>query len=240
MLIKTKGIVLHKLKYSESSIIARIFTSDLGLISCIASGVRIKNPKYSPILFQQASLVEIVIYHKLNSNLLRLKEIRSDYTYLTIPYDIRKTVIILFLSELLYKCIKEEEVNKPLFEFLITALVNYDRFPPNPDFTLIFLLRIKQYLGFIPRNNFSSENPFFDLIEGEFKNTPPHHPHYAEKDLSSALSVLLKSDLPFGGSSILSQKVRKELLSVLINYFNLHVTNLKNLKSLKVLNEVFG
>ena len=51
MLTKTRGIVLVFIRYKESSIIARIYTKDLGLRSYIVNGVR--SIKTSKIAFFQ-------------------------------------------------------------------------------------------------------------------------------------------------------------------------------------------
>jgi len=45
MLQKTKGIALHYYNYSESSVIAKIFTYDAGLQSFMINGIRQKKAK---------------------------------------------------------------------------------------------------------------------------------------------------------------------------------------------------
>jgi DNA repair protein RecO (recombination protein O) len=45
MVIKTRGIVLRAIKYSETSVIADIFTEQFGLRSYIISGVRTSKSK---------------------------------------------------------------------------------------------------------------------------------------------------------------------------------------------------
>ena len=45
MLSSTKGIVIHHFKYSEKSVIAKIYTEKFGLQSYILNGVRNKKSK---------------------------------------------------------------------------------------------------------------------------------------------------------------------------------------------------
>ena len=45
MIESTKGIALHYYKYSENSVIAKIFTEKFGLQSYIIKGIRNKNSK---------------------------------------------------------------------------------------------------------------------------------------------------------------------------------------------------
>ena len=82
MVIKTRGIVLRTVKYSETSVIVDIFTEHFGLRSYIISGVRTSKSKVAAGLLQVMSLVEIVAYEKAEK-LNRLTEIRAaEFTFL--------------------------------------------------------------------------------------------------------------------------------------------------------------
>jgi hypothetical protein len=66
MLQKTKGIVLHSLKYSENSIIVKIYTESFGLVSYLVRSVRSKKSALKTGIFQPLTLLEMVVYHKKN------------------------------------------------------------------------------------------------------------------------------------------------------------------------------
>lgn len=53
----TKGIVLHYYKYSESSVIVKIFTEESGLQTYVLKGVRNKKSKNKVNLLQALNLV---------------------------------------------------------------------------------------------------------------------------------------------------------------------------------------
>ena len=74
MLKKTKGIIFHQVKYSESSVIVKIYTELLGLQSYILKGVRKKKSKIKSNLLQPLTLVEMEVYHKENSEINFIKE----------------------------------------------------------------------------------------------------------------------------------------------------------------------
>jgi DNA repair protein RecO (recombination protein O) len=79
MLHKTKGIVLHYIKYSETSIIVKIYTETFGIQSYIVNGVRSKNNKNKIALFQPLTLLDMVVYHKANATSLnRIAEVRCS------------------------------------------------------------------------------------------------------------------------------------------------------------------
>ena len=108
MLHKTRGIVIKFIKYRESSIIATVLTEKLGVQSYLVNSVRTKKPIYSISFFQPLTLLDMVVYHKENANLNRVSEIRCENQFGSIPFNHNKSAIALFLSEVMYKVIKEQ------------------------------------------------------------------------------------------------------------------------------------
>jgi len=82
MLHKTKGIVLNYIKYSDTSIIAKIYTEAFGLQSYIVNSVRSSKAKNKIALFQPLTLLEMVVYHKNHQGLQRISEMRTAEPYL--------------------------------------------------------------------------------------------------------------------------------------------------------------
>ena len=109
MLHKTKGIVLHFIRYSDTSIIAKIYTEAFGLQSYIVNGVRSKSAKNKIALFQPLTLLDLVVYHKENSTLQRISEMRCAEPYQSIPFKVHKSSIALFTAEILQKTLKFPE-----------------------------------------------------------------------------------------------------------------------------------
>ena len=114
MLHTTRGIVLHTTKYSETSLVAKIYTEVFGLQSYLVKGIRKQKAKLRPALFQPMTLADLVVYHKDKGSLQNIKESRIAVPYRSIPFDIRKSSMLLFINELLYKSIREEETNRKL------------------------------------------------------------------------------------------------------------------------------
>jgi len=151
MLHKTKGIVLNYIKYSDTSIIAKIYTEAFGLQSYIVNSVRSSKAKNKIALFQPLTLLDMVVYHKNHQGLQRISEMRTAEPYFTIPFNIHKTSISIFLSEILLKTLKEETGNQELFDFLYHSFHALDKIEKNTlNFHVSFMLRYSFYLGFFP------------------------------------------------------------------------------------------
>jgi DNA repair protein RecO (recombination protein O) len=157
MLHKTRGIVFHVTEYSESSVVAKIYTELFGLQSYLINSARKKSPKIKPASLQPLSLIDLMVYHKERSGLQRLAEARTQPALKSIPFDIRKSSIVLFINEVLLKSVKEEESNRALFDFIFSSVELLDlQDEVQSDFHLVFLLQLTKYLGFYPQDNFSA------------------------------------------------------------------------------------
>ncbi|MBU1014240.1 MAG: DNA repair protein RecO [Bacteroidetes bacterium] len=241
MISSSRGIVFHQLKYSETSIIAKIFTEKFGLQSYIIKGARRKKSKISPVVFQHLSLVELTANHKEKSNIHFLQDVRLTYQYSSIPYDIHKSSILLLINEILYRSIKEEEVNTELFDFISNSLQWLDlRASGFANFHLVFLLQLSKYLGFFPKGLYSDTYNIFNMNSGCFESVIPNHPNYFNEKAAYQFSLLVQVSFENMLDVPLNSTARNNLLNNIIEYYQLHVPNLGTPKSLKVLKEVLS
>jgi len=243
MLSSTKGIVIHHFKYSEKSVIAKIYTQDYGLQSYIVNGVRNKKSKNKAVYLQPLSLVEISANHKEKKGLKRVKTINLDHPFNEIPFDIGKSSLAFFLAEILYKSIKEEEANDYLFEFLYNSIKVLDIADSGyANFHLLFLANLSKHLGFYPQKpvNVRTLKLYFDLQEGCFVNLQPFHSAFVEPPISTLMFDVFGANFDKMEELNLTRKQRKILLSTLLNYYSLHLSNFDNLKTLGILEEVLS
>ncbi|REK00654.1 MAG: DNA repair protein RecO [Bacteroidetes bacterium] len=240
MLHKTRGIVLYTTDYSESSVIAKVYTELFGLQSYIVNGVRKSKAKMRASSFRPLTLVDLVVYHKEKGGLQRIADVRPNPVLNSIPYDVMKSSIALFLNEVLYKTIREEEANLQMFEFLFSSVQWLDVHEPvNSDFHLIFMLQLSKHLGFFPSDNYSEQQSLFDLQEGVFTETTPLHPFYLDKTQSRNLHILLSklTDNSFRLNISVSEK--RELIKNIIEFYRLHIPSIGEIKSHQVLSMIW-
>lgn len=232
---------MHTTKYTDSSIIAKIYTELFGLQTFIVSGTRSKKSSVKANLFQPLALIDIVIYHKEKKQLQRIKEIHIESPFISIPYNFSKSSIALFLNEILYKTIREEEPDANLFQFVYSSLQIFDLKKDNwINFHLLFMVQLTKYLGFYPQGNFPENINYFDLKEGRFQKTQPPHPRFLSSSLSTLFSQLLGSTYDTLSNNIISNFSRRELLEQLIVYYQLHGTGIYEINSHHVLEEVIA
>ncbi len=241
MICKTDGIVIHSLKYGETSIIARIFTRELGMQSYMVRGVRKARSKNRHMLFQPLTLVSMVTYYKEKEGLQHIKEIQLKEAYQSIPSDIQKTSLAIFLAEIFSHALKNQESNIPLFDFLHDALCYLDQTSGRvADFHLVVMLQMSRFLGFQPRNNHSRHNPFFNLREGLYQPVMEDAANCLDKKLSKAFHSISLAELRRLDSLRLTNPLRKALLEKTIDYYRHHVAGMPEVKSRAVLEMVLA
>jgi len=241
MLYKTRGIVLHSIKYSETSLIVKVYTETFGLQSYLLKGARSSKSKTRPVLFQPLTLLDLVVYHKEKSTLHSIKEVKLAVHFYSITSDIRKSSIVLFLAELIYKSIREEEPNSALFEFLWHSLLLLDTIEePFSSFHLLFAIKLCRYLGFQPQQNRSEYNRFFHLREGLFQPVFNSPDDSLDETQSSWLFRLMKTDLDQLSLLNIPAKIRNPLLEKILLYYQVHLPGRIEFRSQEVLHTVFA
>ena len=239
MLLKTRGIIFRSIKYSETSIITDIFTEEKGLRTYIISGVRKKNARVSASLLQVMSLVDLVVYHRDDKDMTRIKEIKAAHIYQSLPFNMAKSAVGQFMLELTRRAIREPEENKPLFDFIFESFQFLDETElPISNLHLYYMLRLSGFLGFMPEDNFSKNYPFFNLQEGIFVEKKEAEGYFLEKELSQLVHEFLVIDLKEIHEIKIPRDTRKLLLRQLIIFYRLQIENFPELNSHAILEQV--
>lgn len=241
MLYKAKGIVLHSVKYSETSVIVKIYTDTLGLKSFLVKGTRSRKSKLKPGFFQPLSLLDLVFYYRENSTLHSIKELHISQPYLHLPFDIKKSSIALFINEVLYKSIREEEANPGLFGFLWQSCISLDQFRDNTAcFHLCFLVYYSRFLGIQPHSGFSQQRPCFNFREGVFQSAETGPAECFDRETSSALHSIMDSAFASFPCLDIQPAIRARLLSGMLSYFQYHLHGFPEIHSHQVLHAVLA
>lgn len=238
-LIQTEGIVLKTMKYGETSIISQILTRDHGLISLIMGGVA-NNAKKG--MFQIMSQLDLVFYHQDHKTMHRIKEARYAKIYQTLPFEIQRSAVGIFMLELIRKSLNNKETDMALYDWIQSCLNLCDGVNTKLSFMpLYFLVGLSKHLGFCPLNNFTDDNLIFDLREGCFTENVPFHREYLDRDCARYLhQILYHEEYADLIHLIIPQAYRKQLLYGLLDYYKIHLDHFKGLDSPHILEEILA
>ena len=241
MLHKTRGIVFKVTDYSESSVVVQIFTEKFGLQSYLINGVKKPKSKIKLNSLQPLHSLDMIVYHKTSGNIQRVSELRHQPVFQSIPYDIVKSSITMFLNEVLYKSLRQHEPDEVLFEFLFHAIEILDSLNTGlANFHLYFLLRLTRFLGFYPDKTLASPISYFDLKDGNYNKGQPPHALIIEPPLTSLWINILNSNFDNLHNIYITAADRKALLEKILLYYQLHIEGFGQVRSHEVLEEVLS
>jgi DNA repair protein RecO (recombination protein O) len=241
MIQTTRGIVFHTTRYSETSAIVKIFTEESGLMSFLIKGLYSKKSKIRSAMFGHLTLLDLVIESREHKSLHYIREVGINKFATDFQQSISRSAVVLFINELLYKSVKEEECNRPLFEFINSSLQQLgNNGIPVQAFHLLFMLKLTRFLGFLPRIAKTDAGSFFDMEEGLFLDSEPLHRYFISGAPAAALEQLQAMDYQDLKEFTITKPVRDELLERLLDYYRLHIPEMGEMKSVKVLQELMS
>ena len=237
---KGRGIVLHTLKYGDSSLVAYLLTDVGGRRNYMVQGVRSRRGHGSKLaLFQPMFPVEFEGLESSRQQMDRFKEVRAGFALQSLPFDVRKSTMALFMAETLYRLVRESEPNEPLFDFVWNSALALDALESGvSNFHLWFLANLSRLLGFRPGNDYRP-GWWFDIREGLYTPTPPLHPGSMDPARAALLDRLLGFDVRELGSLGLNRAQRSEFLNAMLTYFGYHLDAISSVRSVHILREVF-
>ena len=141
-------IVLHTLKYGDTSLIVHGYTQEEGRVSFILRGAfrssrsRSRTSAHGTVLLHPLSIVNYETSRSSKGSMAYLREFSPKYRLNSIREDFDKISIAMFISELLYRTLLHSERDEELYAFL-------------------FLDRYAAFLGFPFERGFNLDfNPF--------------------------------------------------------------------------------
>src|SRR4030043_1893322 len=127
MLYKTKGIILHQIKYTDSGIIAQVYTREFGRQSILIKGMRSRKSGKHNVLFQPMFILDLVFYYRESREIQILKDFSVSHSPADIYADVKKSCIAVFLAEILASVLREESPNFELFDYIEDSIKYLDK-----------------------------------------------------------------------------------------------------------------
>ncbi len=212
-----------------------MYTEQKGHQTFIVHSVRKAKATTPASYLQLLSLVDMVAYHSDQRKIHHVKEIKLDYSFRSIPFDMRKASVITCLAEITSRCITTAYPQPDLFHFLHDELITYDH--PSAydrDFMIRFLVCLTHFIGFdLETPDPTSPDKYLDLMEGHLTSARPFHDYVMMPADLKHLSAIMRAgnneraDVPL--------EIRRSLIDQIIIYYQLHVETLREVHSIKIL-----
>jgi len=212
----TTLIVLGSTKFGESSVVVHTLSPLYGRRSFL---VRM-GKKTSPAMLLPMSLLEASVAENPRATLWTANSLSVRNPLPGIRGNMYKNTISLFISEVLYRTIKDGDFEEGLYEWCEKSILTLEELGNDfSNFHIRFLLELADELGFRP--SFADMAPFAG-------------------DLKEEMRAMMKAD--FSGAMLvpLNGEQRNALCESILRYLEFHTESTINVKSLAVLREIFG
>lgn len=216
MITNTELIVLHTTKFGENSLVVHTLSRDYGRRSFFVRGAL----KRQMSLFLPLNILEADIQESSKTNLYTARNLSAKYPLNGVRSNIFKNSMTMFMSEVLFRVLKEGGNEQGLYEWCEKNILMLDAITSDfSNFHIRFLLELTVALGFSPEAK--DLGPFvgehYPIVERFMKES------FAESML-----------IPLSGS------VRNEMSEEILRYIEFHTESAVNVNSLKVLHELFS
>ena len=217
MTTNTGLIVLHTTKFGENSLVVHTLSRDYGRRSFLVKGV---GKKQTMSLFLPLNMLEADIVETNKSTLYTARNLVSRHPLLGIRNNMFKNSMTMFMSEVLYRVVKDGASEQGLFDWCEKSILMLDAIRTDfSNFHIRFLLELTVALGFSPEAK--------DLL-------PFVGDHYPIVDRFMTLPFAESMLIPLNGS------LRNEIAEEILRYIEFHTESALNVNSLKVLRELFA
>ena len=239
MVVATKAIVFSAIKYSEADLIVCAYTETAGIKSYLLRNIlKSKKGKLKTSYFQPLTHLELIANHKNKGTLEFIKEAKIHIPFDTLHTDLVKSGIVMFLSEMLKNCIREEEPNPDLYSFLENSFQWLDQNNEVANFHIYFLLQLSSHLGFYPDSS-NIQAQYFNILEGNFQETNTNN-YCLEGNYIEEFKNFFSGGIDTQNTIKLSKTTRQNILELVLGYYSLHVQGYQKPKSLAVLSQLFS
>lgn len=211
MLVKTAGIVIKKIPYTDSAAVVHIFTQTNGIVPFLVQGLG--KAKSKSAYYQSGQILDIVYTDKQQQGLKRIKEVQLNAKS-PINLNIIAQQLLLFYTELTSLTLTEYQTDSDIYHLLQTAITNLNNSDALTYAPLRFVLELCQNIGY-------QINP--DI----------HFPHL--EGVKTQLNHIIQGEDPQ-----IDRATRKHLLERLLQIVQTEAFPDKSLRSFEVINTLFS
>lgn len=233
-----QGFVLKSVNYSDTQRIIHLYTQERGMLSMISPSSVFKR-KSLPVHLMQC--VEVEYFENEKGGLHKLKSATATVNLPDLYFDIYKMNILLLWGEILYLILRNEGRNDKLYE-LVTRSVEYlnTSREDTANFNLFFLYHLASPLGFRINAESWREGYLFHAGDGCFHAPDSGVPCISGPNTARIIHRLCTCEVEELRDIPLNRAARNILLDVILAFFQIHLNIDFQVKSIRVIREVFG
>lgn len=228
MKIVDQAIFLHRVAYSETSMVATLYSQNHGVLKCMIKGGKKKSHNLFPL-----SMLEVSYFQKSEHQLGNLVSADSSIP-LTFQFNPIKSSIAFFIAEVIRKTMQTNQSEPEIYSFFIERITQLNDNDNVALFPVCFLVDYSKLLGIEPLIN-QSEEIALSIEEGEF-NAPSRLIRFDEgKHIELLYQLYLSIEV-----TEVDKSTRTKALETMLQYFSFHLPEIGSIDSYEILKQVLS
>lgn len=228
-----EGILLRRSNYSETSLLVTCLTYERGLQTYLFQGGK---KKHGNILFPMAHL-ELTTFQRADSTLGKISAVELKSGGHEIVFDPVKSSIAFYTAELLLEIVKPAHQEKYLFRFLEEETQWIAHSSHLANYPLWLTAELTKISGIQPA--IESDSPNVLDLSGKLRAASNDYPGIQHESLHWLHDAFTRNKQEFLALPI-PRNERMICLQALLAYLKEHFAGMRELKSLKIVQELFN
>ncbi len=241
MLSSVNVIVLRAFMFGDTKMMVDVLSREEGRMSCVFKTGSSKRGKSRRQIFQPLSQLELTLERKTPGQLATIRDAHISTAFRSVQFDPYKLSITMFLAETLCSVTKSEQSSPTLFDYISDSIQWLDNADAGfSNFHLVFLMRLTKFIGFFPNTEDYTEGYCFDMENGCFVPFATSEHGFLNAEETKKMHALMRMNYSTMHLFRMSHTERNRCLDVIMEFYAMHVPNFGELKSIKILREIFS
>ena len=226
-----QAFFLKRIPFGDSSTIVTLFTRTYGKQTFMFQGGKKKGSNSYPL--QQ---IELEYYKRPESELGKISKLALLDQSLTLQLQQEpiRALVVMFMAEVLLQCLKPNHPDEEMFDYVQDELITLLTTSELQVIPILFLVHVSDHMGILPA--IEEQNKLvFHLDEGEFSNASRQGLHERMGEAVDLIQDLIRGGDPLKNPS---RAVYRDALSIMLDFFTLHIPNFDVSRSISIIQEV--
>ena len=236
MIERFHAIVLRIVKHNDKIQIADVLTKEHGRLSfAIPAGSMTARKGSTRMVWRPLTMLEFDANIGAQKGLPRPKDVRVYAHYADIPYNPLKSMIAMFINEMLAGVLWSEQAEPSLYAFVEQSCMILDeRNGAYANFPIAFAIQLLRFLGVQPSDDAFGTERFYDLLAAEYVDFVPAHDNYLRGEEAQAVKTILRMNYANMHRFRMNRRQRQRVLEIINDFYRIHVPDFRRMKSLEV------
>ena len=233
-------VALRTVKYDDRHSIVTAWSAERGRVGLLVPSGSSREATRRRALMMPLGIFEGEADIRPGRDILNIRDVRPLAVLPSISSSPSKSVVAMFLAEVLGKVLNDAAPDAMLAEFIFRSVITLDGLPPRgvANYPLVFLCRLGGFMGIEPDAGSWSPGKVFDMKDGLYRSSAPLGGRWLNAEEAAVGAMIQRLTFASGSRLRLSRGVRRVALDHILEYYTLHLTPLDNLRSLQVLRDL--